>query len=239
MLSSLKFPYEIWDTLLPKELMIFAGKLSNKKSYKYNFIPESYKPQIVITIRNNFWKAVKEGRDTTDFSSFASEGEQFEFLELASSDPYTVPEILSMPSSHTEELSIHYQKLLVSANEILDLPLYQDGELDHKLLAVKQRYFSNLKAHTESLSKIQSDLLTQNFSSKLPLIDSSSPVSNSSEGYDGSEIVFFEPKTVEDIRSQDKRENLKSAEDLENEYTHPEQDSQQDSQQDEESINVR
>ena len=139
--------------MLPEELHDYLPDFYRKGQLRWEKIPEAYWPGILVVARDNYWKAVRSGEDQSQIDVWLNPDEIGQLISYLLRDPESVLAILCVTQSHNDLLSQFYANIMTASNEILALSNKQEGELDNKLIATKQRIVAQIKTLVDSMSK--------------------------------------------------------------------------------------
>lgn len=154
MRANLQFPLEDWELVLPQDLVDLCSDLEERDLKRWTLVPSKYWPVEIRTIRDKFWLAMKEGKDTKDVSTYLTSMDVATLYTKVATTPSILACVLCIDMSAGDALNSFYQQLLASMEDILRTKDVWHGEPDNKLIASKVKLFSTSKNMSESMTNL-------------------------------------------------------------------------------------
>ena len=165
MKSSLVFPVDKWEAVLPQALLVFKPKCITPRpglppllDDMWNHIPRDLQPKILTLTSDAFFQALTEGKDTRDIKTFTSNATLMELIGFLNTQPAGLVTIVSRPINSMDTLTSFIATAFTEANKILQEENVQDGILDNKLLTTKAKILSNARGQIEAVLKLHREV---------------------------------------------------------------------------------
>lgn len=205
MRASLQFPLESWGLVLPKDLVDLTKGLEKDDLKRWTLVRSSYWPAEIRAIRDKFWTAMKEGKDTRDLTTYLSPLEMGNLYAKVAEGPSILACVLSVDLTPADTLSDFFQQIMVSMEEILRLDNVWHGEPDNKLIASKTKILSTSKNLTSAMTDLVQKA-PQLLGGEAPR--EAIPHMEPGDSDDELEGIMANPQDVENIKEKDLQKNL-------------------------------